>query len=802
MAASRAASTARLPEHNIAPDGENDNAQGDNYVQMQPERSDNYGQMGNQLPEHHGKYGQMGSQQPEHHGNYGQMPPHHGNQQPEQQQPGEGHGGPFGSASSRAAAFGTNGSDGAAPAGGHWGLPQEPRRQELMQWLFAALDGECSNALGFWGLQGYAQLTGFEGNEEEWSQAYTDLCGERGWDPQVGCDFDQFSDMLNEDQGRCYASEADLQGMLNNLAGMGNAIAQDALRQLEAASQAPPHEPVPPPLTVTQVNHEMHMHEPPPHHQAPVSYAQTGPSYAQSQMHNIYPAHEQGHGAYVTTHCIMTQPPSHQGVGQPDGNMHLDRTSSMRWNEHQHGMDNHHNQMRRQHSTSSVRTEGGERGHYPTLKPSASISTMTGVSEHDRQFLEAMAAKDAAAEQEYLISERLERDLALFRAERSGNPAELERVKREHTASLTALEAHRHLSMKPDDRMSNHSGSPAHDQANNHFGGLANNHVKSMVNGHENNYFNSNHLNHATNHMNDDSLSNNNTFGHRPSLHRPWEARQLPVPETIGLAAAPAHLRNETYTPPSTPPRQHAQPLDMPKFSPPLDMPRGQTGRDIADGGLSRASAAKDSWGLGGHGGSKEPRWRERARSKEFLQQHMSRGDSKEDPYGWLPSQRFELVTAFFFALDDEERNVLGPRELHRYAQLTGFEGTDDQWDEEYLTLCNENGWEPSYGVELNQFAAAVNDEGNRCYAMDQELIGMLHILTEGTGAQPYGHTGAGTSGGPGGNPQGYYQNRPGGIPGQLAEGSHGHPGAHYRPGQPVSHDHHRQGTACRIVPT
>ena len=83
-----------------------------------------------------------------------------------------------------------------------------------------------------------------------------------------------------------------------------------------------------------------------------------------------------------------------------------------------------------------------------------------------------------------------------------------------------------------------------------------------------------------------------------------------------------------------------------------------------------------------------------------------------------------DLVHEAFMALDVRRRGYLGSREFRRYAELTGYDGGDELWAEEFSELCSEYGWSTqATQVLLSDFRAFIGD------APIEELRGLLTEL-------------------------------------------------------------------------
>ncbi|CAJ1375227.1 unnamed protein product [Effrenium voratum] len=92
------------------------------------------------------------------------------------------------------------------------------------------------------------------------------------------------------------------------------------------------------------------------------------------------------------------------------------------------------------------------------------------------------------------------------------------------------------------------------------------------------------------------------------------------------------------------------------------------------------------------------------------------------DPFAM---SRAELKSALFSALDqDGDRRLLSP-ELRQFAELTGFEGDPEEWEEEYRVLCE------AQGCDLAAFGQLLDDDEDGLYCADAELAEMLQVLIQ-----------------------------------------------------------------------
>eukprot|EP00448_Togula_jolla_P018738 CAMPEP_0170591226 /NCGR_PEP_ID=MMETSP0224-20130122/12290_1 /TAXON_ID=285029 /ORGANISM="Togula jolla, Strain CCCM 725" /LENGTH=484 /DNA_ID=CAMNT_0010915075 /DNA_START=134 /DNA_END=1588 /DNA_ORIENTATION=+ len=91
---------------------------------------------------------------------------------------------------------------------------------------------------------------------------------------------------------------------------------------------------------------------------------------------------------------------------------------------------------------------------------------------------------------------------------------------------------------------------------------------------------------------------------------------------------------------------------------------------------------------------------------------------------------RVLLVRAVFRACDTDGDGWLRERELRKFGDLLGFEGSDEDWSEEYRLICMDNKANPMEGVsEMLLLKMVNNDEDGGCYCSDSELEAMVEEL-------------------------------------------------------------------------
>ncbi|CAK0807781.1 unnamed protein product, partial [Prorocentrum cordatum] len=59
---------------------------------------------------------------------------------------------------------------------------------------------------------------------------------------------------------------------------------------------------------------------------------------------------------------------------------------------------------------------------------------------------------------------------------------------------------------------------------------------------------------------------------------------------------------------------------------------------------------------------------------------------------------RAALVSAVFTRLDIDCDEILTPREMRRFAELTGFDGDEEEWNQAFKALMKENGMPDATG--------------------------------------------------------------------------------------------------------
>jgi len=91
---------------------------------------------------------------------------------------------------------------------------------------------------------------------------------------------------------------------------------------------------------------------------------------------------------------------------------------------------------------------------------------------------------------------------------------------------------------------------------------------------------------------------------------------------------------------------------------------------------------------------------------------------------------RGELIQAVFRLCDGDADNHLCEREMRSFATFVGFDGTAEEWAEEFRLLCADGGLDPEAGVDLRLFSRLVEDSSEKgCFCSDDELREALGSL-------------------------------------------------------------------------
>ncbi|CAK0817309.1 unnamed protein product [Prorocentrum cordatum] len=92
--------------------------------------------------------------------------------------------------------------------------------------------------------------------------------------------------------------------------------------------------------------------------------------------------------------------------------------------------------------------------------------------------------------------------------------------------------------------------------------------------------------------------------------------------------------------------------------------------------------------------------------------------------------RRAEAARRAFRALDVDCKGYLTSDELKTFAGMSGFDGTDADWQVEFGTLCRQWRRSPAEGIDQPFFCAIVDDASERgVYCTDEELAGIHQRL-------------------------------------------------------------------------
>lgn len=84
---------------------------------------------------------------------------------------------------------------------------------------------------------------------------------------------------------------------------------------------------------------------------------------------------------------------------------------------------------------------------------------------------------------------------------------------------------------------------------------------------------------------------------------------------------------------------------------------------------------------------------------------------------------RQNLISALFGVCDVDGDCFLSMDEMRMFANLTGFDGSDQEWRNEFTSLCSEHSANGCLGIDVALFEKLVNDESEcGCYCTDDEL--------------------------------------------------------------------------------
>ncbi|CAK9015761.1 unnamed protein product [Durusdinium trenchii] len=97
-----------------------------------------------------------------------------------------------------------------------------------------------------------------------------------------------------------------------------------------------------------------------------------------------------------------------------------------------------------------------------------------------------------------------------------------------------------------------------------------------------------------------------------------------------------------------------------------------------------------------------------------------------------ISDERVQLINQIFTALNRSCTGYLNESEMRPFANRTGFEGTDPEWQAEFHLLQKECGSGP--GISLYHFRRLANDSSNDgCYCSDEGLRTLLQSMWQGS---------------------------------------------------------------------
>lgn len=125
-----------------------------------------------------------------------------------------------------------------------------------------------------------------------------------------------------------------------------------------------------------------------------------------------------------------------------------------------------------------------------------------------------------------------------------------------------------------------------------------------------------------------------------------------------------------------------------------------------------------------------------------------SAGNGSKAWTSWEEAPRQELVSALFKALAGDASS-LGQKQLRRFADFLGFEGSDADWAGEYAEMCAASGWKPAVGADSLDFPDFVNTEDSGGYCTDEMLRDMIvnHLKVPVPAAAPAESSSSSSSG-------------------------------------------------------
>lgn len=90
-------------------------------------------------------------------------------------------------------------------------------------------------------------------------------------------------------------------------------------------------------------------------------------------------------------------------------------------------------------------------------------------------------------------------------------------------------------------------------------------------------------------------------------------------------------------------------------------------------------------------------------------------------------TSREQLIKEVFKHFDENGDQKLNAQEMLAFASSVGFDGTAEEWKEEYRLICEGLGRTVEQAIDAQSFLRLVNeDTDDGCYCSDKELAGML----------------------------------------------------------------------------
>jgi len=109
----------------------------------------------------------------------------------------------------------------------------------------------------------------------------------------------------------------------------------------------------------------------------------------------------------------------------------------------------------------------------------------------------------------------------------------------------------------------------------------------------------------------------------------------------------------------------------------------------------------------------------------EELKKLLSKGAAPANS-GEPPTQRQGLMTALFANLDVNQSKRLTLEPLYLFAQLVGFPGSSEDFQEEYNDICKNSKNDPKQGVDEASFSKLANDSDSDYFVEDAQFQDIL----------------------------------------------------------------------------